>query len=223
MTIWGAVCNRPHAFDPSSRGLRLPSRGGAIARGSRKILAGESVAQAESGRLFGGPRVPVVRAVKILMVAVLALWAGLAAFDNIVDYEANFQFVRHVLSMDGTFPGSVLRWRALVAPWTWHAAYALIIAMEAASSAAFAAGALAMVRARKAPAPAFAAAASWCTAGIGIGFALWCAGFMVVGGEWFAMWQSPQWNGQQAAFRFYTSFLLVGLFVNLPEPGAGAA
>ena len=25
---------------------------------------------------------------------------------------------------------------------------------------------------------------------------------MVIGGEWFAMWQSAQWNGQAAATRF---------------------
>jgi predicted small integral membrane protein len=36
---------------------------------------------------------------------------------------------------------------------------------------------------------------------------------MVVGGEWFAMWQSPTWNGQQAAFRFYTTLLLALIFV----------
>ena len=38
------------------------------------------------------------------------------------------------------------------------------------------------------------------------------------GGEWFAMWQSPTWNGQQAAFRFYVAVLGAGIFVALDDP-----
>jgi predicted small integral membrane protein len=37
---------------------------------------------------------------------------------------------------------------------------------------------------------------------------------MVMGGEWFAMWQSKVWNGQASAFRFYVTLLLVVIFVN---------
>jgi predicted small integral membrane protein len=40
---------------------------------------------------------------------------------------------------------------------------------------------------------------------------------MVVGGEWFAMWQSKDWNGQEAAFRFYMTVLAVLIFVSLPD------
>jgi predicted small integral membrane protein len=28
--------------------------------------------------------------------------------------------------------------------------------------------------------------------------------FLSVGGEWFLMWQSKIWNGQEAAFRMFT-------------------
>jgi predicted small integral membrane protein len=55
---------------------------------------------------------------------------------------------------------------------------------------------------------------------------LWFTGFIVVEGEWFAMWQSPTWNGQAAAFRFYMALLGVLVFVNqadgdLPTVGSG--
>jgi predicted small integral membrane protein len=40
---------------------------------------------------------------------------------------------------------------------------------------------------------------------------------MVVAGEWFAMWQSAAWNGQEAAFRFYVAVLGVLIFVSLPD------
>jgi predicted small integral membrane protein len=51
-------------------------------------------------------------------------------------------------------------------------------------------------------------------AGAALGFLVWFFGFMVVGGEYFAMWQSKSWNGQEAAFRFYITLLGVLIFVN---------
>jgi predicted small integral membrane protein len=56
---------------------------------------------------------------------------------------------------------------------------------------------------------------------VGLGFLLWFLGFMVVGGEWFAMWQSKAWNGQEAAFRFYVTLLLVALLVGQPDGEVG--
>ena len=44
-----------------------------------------------------------------------------------------------------------------------------------------------------------------------LGFLVWFLGFMVIGGEWFAMWQSQTWNGQEAAFRFYAAVLGAGI------------
>jgi predicted small integral membrane protein len=51
---------------------------------------------------------------------------------------------------------------------------------------------------------------------------------MVVGGEWFQMWRSPDWNGQESAFRFYMTILAVLIFVNqrddeLVTPADGSA
>jgi predicted small integral membrane protein len=40
---------------------------------------------------------------------------------------------------------------------------------------------------------------------------------MAIGGEWFLMWQSETWNGQEAAFRFYVTILLVLLYVIQPD------
>ncbi|WP_099514846.1 DUF2165 family protein [Microvirga ossetica] len=31
---------------------------------------------------------------------------------------------------------------------------------------------------------------------------IWLVGFIAIGGEWFGMWMSPQWNGIEAAFHF---------------------
>jgi predicted small integral membrane protein len=36
-----------------------------------------------------------------------------------------------------------------------------------------------------------------------------------VGGEWFLMWQSSTWNGQEGAFRFYVTVLAAAVYVML--------
>lgn len=162
-------------------------------------------------------RMPMTRYAKVAMTTALALFAALVAFNNLTDYGANFAFVRHVLAMDTIFEGSPARWRAIEAPVLWHAAYALIIAMEVATALLLARGALAMWRARRASAAVFARAKQAAIAGALVGFLLWFVGFMVVGGEWFLMWQSREWNGQTSAFHFYITLLALAIFVHQPD------
>jgi predicted small integral membrane protein len=159
-----------------------------------------------------------LRDVKTLLVASLALFVLVVTFNNLTDYGSNFAFVSHVLSMDTTFPGNALMYRAISAPVVWHVAYGLIILAEALTGLLLAAGAIALWRARRADAAGFNAAKQLTVLGCGLGFLLWFTGFMAVGGEWFAMWQSSTWNGQEAAFRIYVALLGVLLFVNQREP-----
>ena len=46
---------------------------------------------------------------------------------------------------------------------------------------------------------------------------MWLVAFLSVGGEWFLMWQSKNWNGQEAAFRMFTVVGIVLLLVVQPE------
>ena len=158
-----------------------------------------------------------LREIKALTVAGLALFPLIVAFDNITDYETNFVFVQHVMSMDTTFPGNSLMYRAITSPALHHLAYALIIAFEAATGLALAWGAIALWRARRASAADFAAAKLWTAIGGLLGFLVWFVGFLVIAGEWFAMWQSAHWNAQEAAFRFVVMIVLVVVFVLQPE------
>lgn len=158
-----------------------------------------------------------LRIAKLLMVASLAVFTFIVTFDNITDYGSNFSFVAHVLSMDTTFPGNSLRYRAIIQPPVWHVAYALIILAEGATCVAFAMGAAALLRNLRANSAAFAHAKRFTVVGAALAFLVWFTGFMVIGGEWFAMWQSKIWNGQEAAFRFYMTALAVLVFVNQPD------
>ena len=158
-----------------------------------------------------------VRLVKTVMVASLAMFALLVAYDNLIDYGSNHAFVRHVLSMDTTFPDNMLKHRAIGSPALWTAAYWLIIATEALTGILLGLAALRLLTSIRGRAREFNAAKTLAVLGVGAGFLLWFLGFMVVGGEWFAMWQSKAWNGQEAAFRFYATLLLVLIFLNQPD------
>jgi predicted small integral membrane protein len=153
------------------------------------------------------------RYAKIVMTFGLALFGLAVAIDNIIDYGSNFAFVQHVLSMDTIFPGNALTWRAITAPALHHLGYGLIIAAEALTGVCFLVCAGKLAANLKASAIKFHRAKSFGVIAATIGFATWFVGFMVVGGEWFAMWQSKIWNGQQTAFYFYMTMLTVLIFV----------
>lgn len=159
----------------------------------------------------------IVRLSKIAMTASLAAFAFIVTYDNLVDYGTNYEFVKHVLSMDTTFPGNKLTGRAIASPALWNLAYGGIIAAEGLTFLLLGVGAVAMFLSLRAPALGFHRTKAWLVAGVTVGFLLWFAGFMVVGGEYFAMWQSKTWNGQEAAFRFYITMLAVLIFVMQPD------
>jgi predicted small integral membrane protein len=163
-----------------------------------------------------------IRLVKVALVASMALFALLVAYDNVVDYGSNYAFVRHTLSMDTTFRDDALKARAITTPALWTLAYWLIIATEAAVGLLLAGGAFRLAAALRAEGRRFNAAKRLVALGAGLGFLLWFTGFMVVGGEWFAMWQSKTWNGQEAAFRFYMTLLVVLIFVNQTDGESSA-
>jgi predicted small integral membrane protein len=163
----------------------------------------------------------ILRLAKIVMVAALAAFAFIVTYDNVVDYDSNYEFARHVLSMDTTFPGNALMDRRITDPQMWKLAYAAIIAAEGLTCLLLSIGALMLVMRLRAKAEAFNHSKVWAVAGLTAGFCLWFFGFQVVAGEYLAMWQSRTWNGQEAAFRFTMVILGVLIFVSLPETDSG--
>jgi predicted small integral membrane protein len=159
----------------------------------------------------------MLRAAKAAMVAAVALFASLVAFGNITDYGTNLAFVEHVLSMDTIFPSSTIKYRAITEPALHHAAYALIIATEIAVAVLCWGGAFILARNIRSDAQAFNRRKGVAIAGLLLGFLLWQVGFMAIGGEWFGMWMSAQWNGVPSAFRFVATIALVLIFVAMPD------
>ena len=155
---------------------------------------------------------------KIAVVAAIAFLLSLVAFGNITDYRANLPFVQHVLMMDTIFPSAAIRYRAIEAPAMQQAAYLLIIAVEVVSAALCWFGVVRLFRSLRASGAAFNRTKSTAIAGLTLSCLLWQVGLIAIGGEWFGMWMSHEWNGVESAFRFLMMTLGALIYVSLPDP-----
>jgi predicted small integral membrane protein len=147
---------------------------------------------------------------------VLAAYYSLVVLGNITDYGTNEEFVRHVLAMDTTFKDPDLAWRAIRNPGLQTAAYLLIIAWEAVTALVLVYALVRWVRALR-TGGGYERARRLTTLGALLGMLLFGGGFIVIGGEWFAMWQSSQWNGLGAAFQNFVIAALVVLLAVMPS------
>ena len=159
----------------------------------------------------------ITRAAKLLLVAGVALFYTLVVFNNLTDFDSNYQFVRHVLSMDSTFPGNHGLWRALPSPAIHLAFYIGIIAWEIATTILLWWSVVRLARELRHAAVSFNAAKRVAIMALTLSLLMWLVAFLSVGDEWFLMWQSHTWNGQEAAFRMFTVVGLVLLIVLQPD------
>ena len=155
----------------------------------------------------------ITRLAKMLLLAGIALYCTLVVFNNLTDFSSNYEFIRHVLSMDSTFPGNHGMWRALTSPTMHLAFYWLIIAWE------FVTRDPCMVgvgepdpRVAQTRAVSFNERKRVAVVALTLSLLMWLVAFLDVGGEWFLMWQSHIWNGQEEAFRM---FVIVGFVLLL--------
>jgi predicted small integral membrane protein len=158
----------------------------------------------------------ILRVCKSIICFSLAIFALLVCLNNVMDYGSNYAFVQHTLSMDTVFPGNTLKYRAILDPLVWSLAYGLIIFAEFLTGILLLIGAISLLK-NIHSSVAFTRAKNWVYLGCLAGFLLWFFGFIVVGGEWFCMWQSEKWNGVEAAFRFVVLIMFTLLLTAIPE------
>ena len=143
-----------------------------------------------------------------VLVACNALYIFLVALGNITDYDTNFAFVQHVLSMDTTNFGAAegsgldpdVMWRAITDPVVWNIAYIGLIIWESLAALVLIGACVAWLRAFIIRGS-FDLARTVSSIGLVMIIVLFFGGFIAIGGEWFQMWRSTAWNGLDPAFR----------------------
>jgi len=158
-----------------------------------------------------------LRAIKSVLMCGVAVLYSLVVFNNITDYNSNYQFVRHVLMMDSTFQRNHGMWRSISSPLIHTAFYLSIIAWETITMLLCWWGAVRMAGALRGTPAAFHKAKRISIAALTLSLMMWLVAFLSVGAEWFLMWQSKTWNGQDAAFRMFTVVGIVLLIVAQPD------
>ena len=143
----------------------------------------------------------------------LGLMHAIVAFGNLTDYWTNFEFVKHVLSMDTLFPHTRVLYRALPQTWVHHLFYMLIILAELSVAGLFLSSTVSLYKNRNLDEAGFSYAKKHAYWGVAAGMALWLLAFTVVGGEWFSMWQSAVWNATATARAQVVILLLVYLLL----------
>ena len=158
-----------------------------------------------------------------VVTALNALYILLVAIGNVTDYGTNLAFVQHVLAMDTTNFGAPagtgldpdVMWRAVTSPAAQTVAYLAIIAWEWASAVVLLGATALWLRGRRSRR--FGAPRRWSTLGFLMLVVLFVGGFITVGGEWFQMWRSVEWNGLDPAFRNAVLALAGIVLVHLPS------
>jgi predicted small integral membrane protein len=159
----------------------------------------------------------ITRSAKILLLAGIALYYTLVVFNNLTDFGSNYEFIQHVLSMDTTSPGNHGMWRAMPSTGMYLVFYWFVIAWETATMILAWWGVAHLIRAVRESASVYNAKKRIAVVALTLSLLMWLVAFLDVGGEWFLMWQSRTWNGQEEAFRMFVVVGFVLLLILLPD------
>lgn len=154
--------------------------------------------------------IKTIRIVQVFVIFCLALYVTMIFLGNLMDYNSNYQFVKHVLAMDTTFPDNALMWRSITNGALVNLAYWGIIFTEGLIALLSWIATVKMLRNFKKPPEQFNKAKTVGFYAFLLAILLWFVGFICFGSEWFAMWQSSTWNGKQTAMDIVT---VVGIFL----------
>lgn len=157
-----------------------------------------------------------IRYSKMIIVLTVGALALFVIFGNITDYLTNFQFVKHVMSMDAMKDGmgGSIMYRAITNPLAHNISYIFIIAFETIITLLCFIGAYKMWKHRNSNAEDFHQSKLISIIALTCCCLLWFFGFQVVGAEWFGMWMS-NWNGLPDATRLVTYMFMGLIFVSL--------
>ncbi len=161
--------------------------------------------------LVGVPVSVLIRLAKALLTLSTGIYGIIVVFGNLTAYQTNYDFIRHVMTMDTTYPDNAMKYRAIHSSRIHKITYSFIIFIETLIAIFCTKGGIDMLRNLDADAETFHESKRSGITGMLLGLLLWFFSFQAIAGEWFGMWMSKEWNGLPDATRLtqYISTLLV--------------
>jgi len=159
----------------------------------------------------------MLRAIKIALIASVALWGYVGALGNILDWGGTIGGVFAAATMS-TWEGGADSWRATDNSILITLAAVLIVAFKLTSAILCSLGAIAMVRAYGKN-DAFDDSKRLALAGCGVAILLLFGGWILFAETWFEMWRSEPLRDLSlgSAFRYLGSIAVIALFVALKD------
>ncbi len=156
----------------------------------------------------------MLRIMKILLAASVALWGLLGAVGNLANWNATTGAVAAVTSMS-TFPGGPERWQATTNPAIILAGALFILLAKIATGLLCAGGSWRMWTARRADEAAFAQSKTLALAGCAVAIFMLFVGFAIIGEGWFEFWRSTELRETAGApaFRYSGTIALIALLI----------
>lgn len=154
------------------------------------------------------------RSCQTIFMFFVTIYIAIVTLNNLLDFNSNQLFVQHVLAMDTTFPNNTLKGRALTSPVVIELFYWGIIAWELATTLLCGVGFYRMLRSLRKDDLVFQKSKRLAIAGLAANLMMWFFAFNTVGGEWFLMWQSSQWNGVQTARSMFVVMGILFLYIS---------
>ncbi len=162
----------------------------------------------------------LLRNCKVLLVFLLGLYFAVFAFGNITAPGMNQDFVAHVMSMDTISDKAALGYRAITNEVAHGIVFWMIILWQLVTAVLLFLGCFALWGERDSGA-AFQQAKGVAFLGLTAGLSLYFFVFVIVGGEWFASWQSATYNAQQASYRILAIAAFIFLILLHRDDQAG--
>jgi predicted small integral membrane protein len=158
-----------------------------------------------------------IRASKALLLFALGFYYMLVVFNNTNDYNSNLTFVGHVLRMDTTYPGNQGMWRAIHAPAAALVFFVSIVIWEITTGVLLWWAGFRLMSNLHSSAATFNAAKKLGVVALTLSLLMWLSAFLTVGNEWFLMWQSKEWSGEQGADHMFAIAGIILLYLVTPD------
>lgn len=159
----------------------------------------------------------VIRALKGLLLSAPAVLLSLAVIGNVFSYDINFEYIKHIMSMDTTFLHPKLMWRAVSNPIFYHLAYFFLIILELIASIFLWIGVITVFKNLYQSTDKFEHAKQWGRAGLLLALFIYSFLFFTIANEWYSSWQSNIWNAKAIATPFIILFGITYLIFNQGE------
>lgn len=157
----------------------------------------------------------LIRYSKVILMAYISFFGLLVMIHNFTDYESNYTYVAHILSMDTTNASENIMYRAIDSPMIHHRIYWFIITMEVIYTVLCLIGTYQLYRYIDASPAVFHEAKKFSIMGILVAIFIYYVCLQTVGVEWFYMDTSQSWNAKDWARHIVDFIFPVMIYITL--------